>query len=191
MNVATTLENLKKRFPNEPEYFQAVEEVLHSIEEEYNKHPEFEANNLIERLCIPDRIFTFRVTWMDDNGNVQVNTGIEEVHSGNVNARSSEDTLELRPERLDADADFSHSSILQSPQDIRLHIIGMQLHANSFGDDKVFLDGVDDFSEPICRKCRCATAKIQAGRFLFTSLLAAHSVDLLQQYIYVPVTQFL
>ena len=48
MNVATTLESLKKRFPNEPEYFQAVEEVLHSIEEEYNKHPEFEANNLIE-----------------------------------------------------------------------------------------------------------------------------------------------
>ena len=47
MKVETTLENLKKRFPNEPEYFQAVEEVLHSIEEEYNKHPEFEANNLI------------------------------------------------------------------------------------------------------------------------------------------------
>ena len=54
MKVATTLENLKKKFPHEPEYFQAVEEVLNSIEEEYNKHPEFEANNLIERLCIPD-----------------------------------------------------------------------------------------------------------------------------------------
>ena len=75
MNVATTLESLKKRFPNEHENFQAVEEVLHSIEEEYNKHPEFEEYNLIERLCIPDRIFTFRVTWMDEKGNVQVNTG--------------------------------------------------------------------------------------------------------------------
>ena len=84
MNVATTLENLKKRFPNEPEYFQAVEEVLHSIEEEYNKHPEFEANNLIERLCIPDRIFTFRVTWMDDNGNVQVNTGYRVQHNNAI-----------------------------------------------------------------------------------------------------------
>ena len=50
MKVATTLENLKKKFPHEPEYFQAVEEVLNSIEEEYNKHPEFEANNLIQRL---------------------------------------------------------------------------------------------------------------------------------------------
>ena len=84
MKVETTLENLKKRFPNEPEYFQAVEEVLHSIEEEYNKHPEFEANNLIERLCIPDRIITFRVTWVDDNGNVQVNTGYRIQHNNAI-----------------------------------------------------------------------------------------------------------
>ncbi|MBR5336302.1 MAG: NADP-specific glutamate dehydrogenase [Bacteroidaceae bacterium] len=84
MKVETTLENLKKRFPNEPEYFQAVEEVLRSIEEEYNKHPEFEANNLIERLCIPDRIFTFRVTWMDDNGKIQVNTGYRVQHNNAI-----------------------------------------------------------------------------------------------------------
>ncbi len=84
MKVETTLENLKKRFPNEPEYFQAVEEVLHSIEEEYNKHPEFEANNLIERLCIPDRVFTFRVTWTDDKGNVQVNTGYRVQHNNAI-----------------------------------------------------------------------------------------------------------
>ena len=84
MKVSTTLENLKKRFPNEPEYFQAVEEVLNSIEEEYNKHPEFEANNLIERLCIPDRVFTFRVTWVDDNGNVQVNTGYRVQHNNAI-----------------------------------------------------------------------------------------------------------
>ena len=84
MKVSTTLENLKNRFPNEPEYFQAVEEVLNSIEEEYNKHPEFEANNLIERLCIPDRVFTFRVTWVDDNGNVQVNTGYRVQHNNAI-----------------------------------------------------------------------------------------------------------
>ena len=84
MKVETTLENLKKRFPNEPEYFQAVEEVLRSIEEEYNKHPEFEASNLIERLCIPDRIFTFRVTWVDDNGKVQVNTGYRIQHNNAI-----------------------------------------------------------------------------------------------------------
>ena len=84
MKVATTLENLKKKFPHEPEYFQAVEEVLNSIEEEYNKHPEFEANNLIERLCIPDRILTFRVTWVDDNGKVQVNTGYRVQHNNAI-----------------------------------------------------------------------------------------------------------
>ena len=54
MNAAKVLEDLKRRFPNEPEYHQAVEEVLSTIEEEYNKHPEFDKANLIERLCIPD-----------------------------------------------------------------------------------------------------------------------------------------
>ena len=84
MKVETTLENLKKRFPNEPEYYQAVSEVLQSIEEEYNKHPEFEACNLIERLCIPDRIFTFRVTWMDDKGKIQINTGYRVQHNNAI-----------------------------------------------------------------------------------------------------------
>ena len=61
MNAAKVLEDLKRRFPNEPEYHQAVEEVLSTIEEEYNKHPEFDKVNLIERLCIPDRVYQFRV----------------------------------------------------------------------------------------------------------------------------------
>ena len=56
MNAAQVVEDLKKRFPNEPEYIQAVSQVLPTIEEEYNKHPEFEKANLIERLCIPDRV---------------------------------------------------------------------------------------------------------------------------------------
>ncbi len=75
MKVSEVLESLKRRFPNEPEYHQAVHEVLESIEEVYNEHPEFERVNLIERLCIPDRIFSFRVTWVDDKGKVQTNMG--------------------------------------------------------------------------------------------------------------------
>ena len=81
MNAKNVIENLKKRFPNEPEYLQAVEEVLESIEEGYNQHPEFEKANLIERLCIPDRIFTFRVSWVDDKGNVQVNMAYRVQHN--------------------------------------------------------------------------------------------------------------
>ncbi len=81
MNAKNVIENLKKRFPNEPEYLQAVEEVLESIEEAYNQHPEFEKANLIERLCIPDRIFTFRVSWVDDKGNVQVNMAYRVQHN--------------------------------------------------------------------------------------------------------------
>lgn len=81
MNAATVVENLKQRFPNEPEYIQAVSQVLPTIEEEYNKHPEFEKANLIERLCIPDRIIQFRVTWVDDKGNVQTNMGYRIQHN--------------------------------------------------------------------------------------------------------------
>ena len=81
MNASKVLENLKVRFPNEPEYIQAVGQVLPTIEEEYNKHPEFERANLIERLCIPDRVIEFRVTWVDDSGKVQTNMGYRIQHN--------------------------------------------------------------------------------------------------------------
>ena len=57
------------------EYLQAVKEVLLSVEDVYNRHPEFEKAKIIERLVEPDRIFTFRVPWIDDKGCVQVNLG--------------------------------------------------------------------------------------------------------------------
>ena len=81
MKATEVVENLKRRFPNEPEYIQAVSQVLGTIEEEYNKHPEFEKANLIERLCIPDRLVEFRVTWVDDKGNVQTNMGYRVQHN--------------------------------------------------------------------------------------------------------------
>ena len=80
MKATEVVESLKQRFPNEPEYIQAVSQVLGTIEEEYNKHPEFEKANLIERLCIPDRLIEFRVTWVDDKGNVQTNMGYRIQH---------------------------------------------------------------------------------------------------------------
>ncbi|MBR2185150.1 MAG: NADP-specific glutamate dehydrogenase [Prevotella sp.] len=81
MNAQAVIENLKQRFPNEPEYIQAVSQVLPTIEEEYNKHPEFDKANLIERLCIPDRVIEFRVSWVDDKGNVQTNMGYRIQHN--------------------------------------------------------------------------------------------------------------
>ncbi|GHT41085.1 glutamate dehydrogenase [Bacteroidia bacterium] len=84
MKVQEVLNNLKRRFPNEPEYLQAVTEVLESIEGVYNEHPEFEKANLIERLCIADRIFTFRVSWLDDKGNVNVNMAYRIQHSNAI-----------------------------------------------------------------------------------------------------------
>ena len=67
--------NLEAKHPGESEYLQAVQEVLESIEEVYNQHPEYEAAKIVERMVEPDRIFTFRVTWVDDNGEVQTNLG--------------------------------------------------------------------------------------------------------------------
>lgn len=84
MKATEVLDQLKRRFPNEPEYHQAVQEVLESIEGIYNEHPEFDKVNLIDRLCIPDRIFTFRVTWMDDKGNVHANMGYRVQHNNAI-----------------------------------------------------------------------------------------------------------
>ena len=84
MKAKDVLTELKRRFPNEPEYHQAVEEVLNTIEDTYNRNIEFEKSNLIERLCIPDRIFSFRVTWTDDQGNVHTNMGYRIQHNNAI-----------------------------------------------------------------------------------------------------------
>ncbi len=81
MKANDVIANLEKRFPNEPEYIQAVTEVLTTIEDEYNKHPEYAAANLIERLCIPDRVIEFRVSWVDDKGKVNTNMGYRVQHN--------------------------------------------------------------------------------------------------------------
>jgi glutamate dehydrogenase (NADP+) len=75
MNVTEIMNNLEAKHPGEKEYLQAVHEVLESIEDIYNDNPQYEAAKIIERLVEPDRILTFRVSWMDDAGNVQVNLG--------------------------------------------------------------------------------------------------------------------
>ena len=84
MKAIEVLDTLKRRFPNEPEYHQAVEEVLSTIEDAYNQHPEFEKSNLIERLCIADRAFSFRVTWMDDKGSIHTNMGYRIQHNNAI-----------------------------------------------------------------------------------------------------------
>ena len=84
MKATEVVARLEQRFPNQPEYIQAVSQVLGTIEEEYNKHPEFDRANLIERLCIPDRVIQFRVNWVDDKGNVQTNMGYRIQHNNAI-----------------------------------------------------------------------------------------------------------
>lgn len=75
MKTEVILQSLEAKHPGEKEYLQAVKEVLVSIEDVYNEHPEFEKARIIERLVEPDRIFIFKVSWVDDHGKVQVNLG--------------------------------------------------------------------------------------------------------------------
>ncbi len=75
MNVDKILIDLEKRNPGEQEYLQAVREVLESIEDVCNENPQFESAGIIERLVEPDRVLTFKVPWVDDQGKVHVNRG--------------------------------------------------------------------------------------------------------------------
>lgn len=75
LNINAFMASLEAKHPGEPEFLQAVKEVLLSIKDVYDKHPEFEKAALLERLVEPERIITFRVPWVDDNGKVQVNLG--------------------------------------------------------------------------------------------------------------------
>ena len=75
LNINEFMQKLEARHPGEAEYLQAVREVLISIKDVYDQHPEFERKALLERLVEPERIITFRVPWVDDQGKVQVNLG--------------------------------------------------------------------------------------------------------------------
>ena len=75
MEVEKIMQQLEQKHPGELEYLQAVKEVLISIQDVYNQHPEFEKAKIIERIVEPERIITFRVPWVDDNGEVHVNLG--------------------------------------------------------------------------------------------------------------------
>ena len=75
MEVTKIMQDLERKHPGELEYLQAVREVLESVKDVYNQHPEFEKAKIIERIVEPERIITFRVPWVDDKGEVQVNLG--------------------------------------------------------------------------------------------------------------------
>lgn len=78
------MSDLEKRHPGEVEYLQAVREVLESVEEVYNENPQFESAGIVERIVEPDRVLTFKVPWVDDNGKVHVNIGYRVQFNGAI-----------------------------------------------------------------------------------------------------------
>lgn len=75
MEIDKIMQDLEKKHPGESEYLQAVKEVLISVKDVYNEHPEFEKAKIMERIVEPERIIMFRVPWVDDRGEVHVNIG--------------------------------------------------------------------------------------------------------------------
>ena len=73
--IDRVMQTVIDRNPNEPEFHQAVREVLSSLKPVIEKHPEYEKNAILERIVEPDRLVTFKVPWVDDKGKVQVNRG--------------------------------------------------------------------------------------------------------------------
>ena len=73
--INSVIENVKKKHGNEPEFVQTVEEVLSSIEPVIDAHPEYEKADLLNRIVEPERMFTFRVCWVDDAGAWHTNIG--------------------------------------------------------------------------------------------------------------------
>ncbi len=69
------LDRIKQRNPNEPEFLQAAEEVISSLMPVLDKHPEFKRLKILDRILEPERLISFRVTWLDDKGEVQINRG--------------------------------------------------------------------------------------------------------------------
>ena len=82
--VQNVIESVAKKYANEPEFVQTVAEVLSSLEPVVDRHPEYEKASLLERIVEPERAITFRVTWVDDNGKVQVNTGYRVQFNGAI-----------------------------------------------------------------------------------------------------------
>lgn len=75
MNLERIMNDLEKKNPGQKEFLQAVKEVLETIVDFVNENPQYDAHKIIERITEPDRILQFRVTWVDDNGEIQTNTG--------------------------------------------------------------------------------------------------------------------
>lgn len=75
MDLKNFMNDLEKRHPGEVEYLQAVKEVLETLEDVLNDNPQFETAGILKRIVEPDRILTFKIPWVDDSGQVQVNIG--------------------------------------------------------------------------------------------------------------------
>src|SRR5271157_5013923 len=73
--IESVMMSVESKNPAEPEFHQAVREVFDSLRLVLGKHPEYQSNRILDRIVEPERVLMFRVPWVDDEGNMQVNRG--------------------------------------------------------------------------------------------------------------------
>ena len=73
--INDVISHVQAKYPHQPEFCQTVEEVLSSLDPVVSLHPEYQKADLLNRIVEPERMFTFRVVWEDDNGNYHTNVG--------------------------------------------------------------------------------------------------------------------
>jgi len=73
--VGKLIDELRTKNPGEPEFHQAVQEVAESVQLLFGRHPEYRSAKVLERIIEPERVIMFRVPWVDDSGEIQVNLG--------------------------------------------------------------------------------------------------------------------
>ena len=82
--LKSVIDRVREKHASEPEFVQTVEEVLSSLEPVIEQHPEYEKADLLNRMVEPERMYTFRVVWTDDNGKVHTNTGYRVQFNGSI-----------------------------------------------------------------------------------------------------------
>ena len=102
------LETVKKRNAGEPEFIQAVSEVLESLEPVVERRPDLVEAGVIDRLVEPERQIIFRVPWVDDNGKTQVNRGFRVQYNSAIGPYKGG----LRPEKVTCQQHFIHEGCL-------------------------------------------------------------------------------
>src|SRR5690554_3461186 len=149
--VQSVFDTVIKRNPNEIVFHQAVKEILDSLTPVLAKHPKYRSQGILERLVEPERIITFRVPWMNDNGKVQVNRGFRVQFSSAIGPYKG--GLRFHPS-----VDVSIIKFLGFEQTFKNSLTGLPIGGGKGGSD---FDPKGKSDNEVMRFCQAFMAELQ------------------------------